>query len=118
MTDKPTPGPWKERDGNIFVVEGGDAQLICGIGKGTGLGLSEYYPIQAHKPQGMTNARLIAAAPDFVEPADDAADLLEQYAEFIRSVKADDLERHPYLPLVEDCIRGLRAALAKARGEA
>jgi hypothetical protein len=48
------------------------------------------------------DARLIAAAPDLVKPAPDAADLLEQYAEYIRtSVKADDLERHPYLPLIE-----------------
>lgn len=60
------------------------------------------------------DARLIAAAPDLLEPAPCAADILEQYAEYIRTVKADDLERHPYLPLIEDTAAQLRAAIAKA----
>lgn len=60
------------------------------------------------------DARLIAAAPEFYEVAPDAADLLAHYAEFIRTVKADDLERHPYLPSVEDVVARLRAALLKA----
>jgi hypothetical protein len=65
------------------------------------------------------DARLIAAAPDFAEAAPDAADLLEHYADFIRtSVKADDLELHPYLPNIERTASDLRAAIAKARGVA
>ncbi len=37
-----------------------------------------------------------------------AVELLEQYAGFIRGdVKADDLERHPYLPLIEQTIAAL-----------
>jgi hypothetical protein len=63
------------------------------------------------------DARLIAAAPDFAEAAPNAADLLEQYAGFIRDdVKADDIERHPYLPLIEQTAADLRAAMAKATG--
>lgn len=64
------------------------------------------------------DARLIAAAPDFVDPAADAADLLDQYAEYIRTVKADELERHPYLPKVEQVVQDLRAALLKSQGAA
>jgi len=42
-----------------------------------------------------------------------SADLLEQYASFIREdVKADDLERHPYLPLIESTVEDARAALS------
>ncbi|MFK4871616.1 hypothetical protein [Novosphingobium sp. ZW T3_23] len=63
------------------------------------------------------DARLIAAAPDFIEAAPDAADLLEQYAAFILTVKPDDLELHPYQPAVEQAASALRAAIAKARGE-
>ena len=45
----------------------------------------------------------------------DAADLLAHYADFIRhSVKADDLEMHPYLPEIERVVYDLRAAIAKA----
>jgi hypothetical protein len=47
----------------------------------------------------------------------DAADLLDQYAEFIRrDVKADDLERHPYLPLIEETAAALRAVDAPPKG--
>jgi hypothetical protein len=63
------------------------------------------------------NARVISAAPDFVECAPDAVELLERYAEYIRTVKADDLERHPYLPHLEAVASDLRAALAKALGK-
>jgi hypothetical protein len=46
-----------------------------------------------------------------------AVELLEQYAGFIRSdVKADDLERHPYLPLIEQTIASL-ATVAAANDE-
>jgi hypothetical protein len=41
----------------------------------------------------------------------DAADLLAHYADFIRhSVKADELEAHPYLPEIERVVDDLRAA--------
>lgn len=63
------------------------------------------------------DARLIAAAPSFAEVAPDALDLLERYAEFIRTAPADDLERHPYLPAVEDTVARLRASLAQSKGE-
>lgn len=46
-----------------------------------------------------------------------AVELLEHYAEFIREdVKADDLERHPYLPLIEQTIAAL-ATVAAANDE-
>ena len=62
------------------------------------------------------HARLIAAAPSLLEPAPNAADFLEQYANFIRTVKADDLELHPYLPAIEQTVQDLRAAIELARG--
>lgn len=41
----------------------------------------------------------------------DAVDILKTYADFIRNdVRADDLERHPYLPHIEQTIEDLRAA--------
>ncbi len=47
------------------------------------------------------------------EAGADAADILDHYARFIRDeVKADDLERHPYLPHIEQVAADLRAALA------
>jgi hypothetical protein len=108
-------GPWYVTDGDYLRVreEASDA-VIATIEDG---GHPEIEIFDAQERE--RHARLIAAAPDFIEPADDAADLLERYAEYIRSsVKADDLERHPYLPSIEDAARGLRAAIAKARGAA
>ncbi|MDK8188408.1 MULTISPECIES: hypothetical protein [Sphingomonas] len=41
----------------------------------------------------------------------DAIDILTTYADFIRNdVRADDFERHPYLPHIEQTIEDLRAA--------
>lgn len=60
---KATPGPWKERGGSVYVPDedDGDARIICGMGRSAG-GFSEYYPVQAHKPEGIANAALIVAA--------------------------------------------------------
>lgn len=50
---------------------------------------------------------------DNVTPAEaratisEAASLLEQYAEYIATVKANDLERYPYLPLIQQTIEEL-----------
>ena len=57
----------------------------------------------------------LANAPAASSVGADAADLLAHYADFIRhSVKADDLEMHPYLPEIERVVYDLRAAIAKA----
>ena len=41
----------------------------------------------------------------------DAVDILKTYADFIRNdVRADDFERHPYVPHIEQTIEDLRAA--------
>lgn len=52
------------------------------------------------------NRAFAAAAGSVLE----AAELLDRYAAFIRDeVKADDLERHPYLPAIEQAASDLRA---------
>jgi hypothetical protein len=63
------------------------------------------------------NARLIAAAPELYAGAEAAVDILESYIGFLHHLPADELERHPYIPAVEDAFDMLFAALAKARGE-
>lgn len=47
-----------------------------------------------------------------VEMLRDAADYLAHYVGYIYEVKPDDLERHPYLPAVEDVVEGLRSIAA------
>lgn len=43
-----------------------------------------------------------------------AADLLQRYCDYIHDeVRADDLERHPYLPEIEQSIEDLRAGAAE-----
>lgn len=45
---------------------------------------------------------------------DDAAEILENYADFIRhSVKADDLDMHPYLPHLDEVASKIRAEAAR-----
>ncbi len=66
-----TPGPWHIGNGDIFAD--GDARsdfddrIICAIGKSGGFRSAEYATIPAHRPEGIANARLIAAAPDLLE---------------------------------------------------
>lgn len=52
---------------------------------------------------------------DLLEAASEAAEIVERYAGFIRSVRADDLEMHPYLPEVERIAEDARAAISKHR---
>lgn len=68
-------------------------------------------------PTGEANARLIAAAPDFMDGAPIAVEILEHYAEFIADIPSAELERHPYLPEIERVTAILRAAIAKATGQ-
>lgn len=65
------------------------------------------------RPAPSDQSKLVA---DLVEAAPEAANLLEQYAAFILTVKADELKLHPYQPAVEQAASALRAAIAKARG--
>lgn len=117
-----TPGPWSYRSqphddwgvvraGRNWICQAKDPRRIDDEA------LAEHRRSKTDPWEG--NARLISAAPDFAEVAPDAAYLLEQYAAFIRAeVKADELERHPYLPLIEQVAAELRAASAKASGTA
>jgi hypothetical protein len=55
---------------------------------------------------------------DQIYTLDRAADLLEGYAEFIRSdVMSADIERHPYLPEIDGTAEDLRALSRAATGE-
>lgn len=104
-----TPGPWRivcYGDGDSLVIHDarGDWRVCFMATPGFSLQMDR---IEA-------NARLITAAPDLIEAAPDAADILERYADFIRTLHSDELERHPYLPLIEETAERLRAAIAKA----
>lgn len=129
-----TPGPWSIITGDDSPIEmsidGSDAdsaQVVSQwviVESETHAGflaavIDMNYPNSYNDDQLDANARLIAAAPNYAAVAPDAAYLLEQYAQFIRDdVKADDLERHPYLPLIEATAADLRATIALATGAA
>lgn len=53
----------------------------------------------------------VNASPAF-PPLGRAADFLGQYAGYIREVKPEDIERHPYLPELEEVTKEIRAAAA------
>ncbi|MBI0474253.1 hypothetical protein D9601_02590 [Sphingomonas sp. MA1305] len=59
------------------------------------------------------SAMLAASPANHAGSVGEAADYLDQYAQFIRDeVKAADLERHPYLPALEQAANDLRALQA------
>ena len=109
-----TPGPWladfhnEQRAGGRFIthVRGGN-QLVPIAAVPTGV---EGYG----REEGRANARLIAVAPDLWEAGKEAEWFLAHYAEYIASVPVDEIERHPYLPDLQEKLEMLRAALAKA----
>ena len=73
--EKATPGPWRIFMGDICVDgDDGDDRIVAGIGTSRGARSSVYSPIQAHKPEGKANARLIAATPDMADAIMAAAD--------------------------------------------
>lgn len=111
MSAAHTPGPWVVDETDVRD----EAQAI--LCDRNGLVVADAH-LGARGGECEANARLIAAAPDYAEVAPTAADLLEQYADFIRrDVKADDLERPPYLPLIDQTVADLRAVIAKATGQ-
>lgn len=57
----------------------------------------------------MTDFNKLADAPNS-DAITRAAEILEGYAEFIKAEQGDNLERHPYIPDIEDAARILRAA--------
>lgn len=61
--------------------------------------------------------RLSHSTPGDAEVRKDAADLLERYAAYVRTVKADDLELHPYLPEIERVAEALATPSGRAQGE-
>lgn len=114
---KHTVGPWTVResgDGTYLNIDAWHREQPTDW-----LGHSQcWFNEMRPKEETEANARLIAAAPDFAKVAPDAADILETYAGFIRhSVKADDLDMHPYLPHLEDIIAKIRAALSRVQGD-
>jgi len=116
MGEKHTPGPWHVGEANYKKNRGRKFPMVYAAGEELKYIAFCDDTLYFYEPtDNMANACLIAAAPDYAKSAPDAADLLEHYADFIRrEVKADDLERHPYLPLIEQTAADLRAAIAKA----
>jgi len=110
-----TPGPWIIEEGHIQRDSGGIRYWQVSDGQDA-IACNQF----CYADESQANARLIAAAPSLLGPAPNAADFLEQYANYIRTVKADDLELHPYLPAIEQTVQDLRAAieLAKTGGAA
>lgn len=96
---KPTPGPWTTlAPPRYFAVRGPDDDAICDL-----------FPHAGHGGVGpeiaRANARLIAAAPDLLDAAKDAADLLRNIREF---TPAD---------IIDACVARLRAAIAASGAE-
>lgn len=70
---------------------------------------------QAETAQAAPTATGLLHDEDALHSIERAADLLEDYAEFIKSdVMAADIERHPYLPAVEGVAEELRELAAQA----
>lgn len=88
-----------------------------GDDKAVGFKAAEQDPsVYRYDIRGIDNpiARAAEEIPALVAGARQSADLLDQYADFIRrDVKAGDLERHPYLPSIEEVVSDLRAILAR-----
>jgi hypothetical protein len=105
-----TPGPWHVRTlenfgWNIVHYTGGDRFNFKRIAK-------------VPSDEQAADALLIAASPDLLEALRSMTEIAHAYGEYISTVTADELERHPYLPGLEDEINIARAAIAKATGGA
>lgn len=100
-----TPGPWtvaptKHRNGEATaeIHHGNDGEVVC--------------IMEAHDDdRSRADARLIAAAPDLLEANEIALSAMEQMWKDYMS------DRHPNLEQINDAMKGLRAALAPAKGE-
>ena len=104
---KHTPGPWEyvpstEHHGPYVTSDFGTTIADCYVMSNPGnlsvLNGGDSRPIHHLHEMADPNARLIAAAPELLE-------VCRNYADFIRtSVKAADIEMHPYLPTLEALI--------------
>lgn len=64
------------------------------------------------------NARAAKEIPAMVQALREANDLLADYAEFVRNVPVSEIERHPYLPALDDAVSDIVAILARIDGSA
>lgn len=60
------------------------------------------------------NTRAVNSHHDLIEALREMVEVAHGYAEYISSVPSAELERHPYLPGLEDQINEARAILTKA----
>lgn len=100
VADGHTPGPW-EIDSQGFIYHRPDA-------------LTKYV-IAEMESSIEANERLILAAPDLLAAGEEAEWFLAHYAEYIAIVPVDEIERHPYLPDLQEKLEMLRAAIAKTK---
>lgn len=93
-----TPGPWEAQDSGLIYAPPPDSEnesiLICDVGE-----------IDETTPDRTANARLIAAAPQLLEGAEDLLGMLSSLADDYAICRE----------LVEEA-KELRAAIAQAKG--
>lgn len=108
-----TPGTWVAEGADVF----GDHNIILRDGEDR-RAVAAVVSNMRDPSEVAANARLIAAAPDLIKAGKDAEWFLALYAEYVANVPVDEIERHPYLPDLQEKLEALRAAIARATGEA
>lgn len=104
-----TPGPWKVYRTKFFGVPD-DKQRLC-------VGTDKYSICKLTGSEGndeaLSDAQLIAAAPDMYEALEDAVESMEYALTYIVGLVGRDSDAEKYLNM---SLRWSRSALAKARG--
>lgn len=108
MSVQHTAGPWEvhEVEGSVSVMPSPDNRYPDSF-----MGICTVYRFDHERPEEtvQANARLIAAAPDLVAPAQDAVAILDVAIDLWNSVHPDEPDE-----VFTDLQRRFRAAIAKA----
>lgn len=103
------PGPWVRNAYGELVDANGEKVVVADSGLAFGSGYEH--------PERLGNTALIHAAPDMYVALKDAREYVMELL-FMRNLQSAGYTMHGQIPIIEECLENIDAALTKAEGKA
>lgn len=112
MSAQHTPGPWIAENQTVYGLdERGEVNRFSALSQGGYRIHSSFQKVRTDEDELRANARLMAAAPDLLEPAQDAIAILDVAIDLWNTSYPDEPDE-----VLTDLQSRFRAAIARATG--